>query len=868
MTYHFRKTLLLLFLLNICSLFGYGQIQLTSGEVNQELEIDFSYPKKYEIGGITYTGVVNFDLRLLLFKVGDVIEIPGDEISKSIKNIWKTGLFEDIDITLTRVVDNIAFINVHLTERNRLVAFAFKGVRKGQETDLRDRIKLAQGNIVNENMIQTCINVIKKYYVEKGYYNCEVKPEIKPDDKINKGIVLIFHIDLGKKVKIDRILISGVSVPQGKLTKVMKGTKERSRFEPLSKADTMFMFMIRNLDYYKSKDLLEHLDDYFSDRVKFRIIKSSKFNKDDYENDKVNLISKLNDYGYRDAFIVFDTIFFESGFAYIFIDVHEGNKYYFRNIDFVGNTKFPTKTLREILNIEKGDVYNQSLLEERLFMDKANYDISSLYMNDGYLFFNARPVEVRVVGDSIDLEIRISEGKQAKYNKISVSGNTKTSDKVILREVMTVPGQMFNREDLITSQRLLLGMGYFNQETINVIPKPNEADGTVDLEYVVEEASSDQLELSLGYGVGGVLLSAGIAFNNFSFKKFFKKDAWTPIPAGDGQKLAFRASTNARWYQYYSVSFTEPWVGGKKPNSLSAGVSYQIQTDGTKKTFDGHRYFRIFGTSVSYEQKLKWPDNYFRVMHTLMYQRYNVHNYGSVFIFPTGFSNNISYIFTIMRNSVDAPIYPRNGSEIFFSVQLTPPYSLFTNKIDYANETPQVKYRWLEMHKWKFNITWFTRIVENLVASVRFKSGFIGCYNQDIGITPFERFYLGGDGLSNYAIDGREVIGMRGYDEASLSPIVGGAIYNKFTTELRYPITLNPSATIYLLGFVEAGNSWIDKRQFSPFKLYKSAGFGVRIFLPMFGLLGFDWGYGFDQVPGNPGAHKSRFHISINASID
>jgi len=846
------------------SLFCYGQVQLTSEEENQTTEIDFSAPKKYEIDGITYTGVVNFDTRLLLFKVGDVIEIPGEQISKSIKNVWKSGLYEDIDITLTRVVDNIAFINVHLTERNRLVAFGFRGIRKGQETDLRDKIKLAQGNIVNDNMIQTCINIIKKYYIEKGFYNCEVTPEVKPDDKIVKGVVIVFHIDLGKKVKIDRIFITGVSVPQGKLTKVMKGTKERSRFEPLSKADTMFMFMIKNLDYYKSKDLLEHLDDYFSDRIKIRLAKSSKYNKDDFENDKVNLINRLNDFGFRDATIEFDTVIFESGFAYVYIDVREGNKYYFRNIDFVGNTKYPTKTLKEILNIEKGDVYNQSHLEERLFMDKNSYDIASLYMNDGYLFFNAKPIEIRVEGDSIDLEIRISEGKQARYNKISVSGNTKTSDRVILREVMTVPGQMFNREDLITSQRMLLGLGYFNQESINVIPKPNEAEGTVDLEYIVEEASSDQLELSVGYGaMGGIMLSAGISFNNFSFKKVFKKGAWTPIPAGDGQKIALRASTNATWYQYYSVSFTEPWVGGKKPNSLSAGVSYQISTDGTSRKSEHHRFIRSFGASIGYEQKLKWPDIYFRVMHTLLYQRYNVHNYAQYFVFSDGFSNNISYIFTIMRNSVDAPIYPRNGSEIFFSAQFTPPYSLFS-KIDYANAPLQIRYRWLEMHKWKFNISWFTRLVENLVVNVRFKSGFMGCYNKDIGIAPFERFYLGGDGLGNFSYDGREIIGLRGYDES----YTGAAIYNKFTAELRYPITLNPSATIYLLGFVEAGNSWVDKRNYSPFKLHKSAGFGVRIFLPMFGLLGFDWGYGFDPIPGRPGAHKSHFHISINSSID
>jgi len=872
MTCIHRKQFFLLLLLSVCSLFGYSQVQLISEEDNPEILLDFSDPKTYEVGGITYTGVTNFDTRMLLFKVGDMIEIPGDQIANSIKNVWKSGLYEDIEITLTRVVDYVAFINVHLTERSRLVAFGFRGIKKNQETDLRDKIKLAQGNIVNENMMQTCINVIKKFYVEKGYYDCSVKTEVKSDDRIVKGVNIIFHINKGKKVKIDRIIITGTSVPNGKLTKAMKGSKERTRFEPLMKADTMIRFFIKNQDYYKSKDLLDHLDDYFSDRVKFRIAKSSKFIRDSYEDDKVSLINKLNDFGYRDAYIEFDTVVFQDGLATILIDVNQGNKYYFRNIDFVGNTKFSTQLLKEILNIGKGDVYNQSLLEERLMMDKNGNDISSLYMNDGYLFFNAIPVEVRIEGDSIDLEIRIREGKQTKYNKITVSGNNKTSDKVILREVTTIPGQMFNKSDLIRSQQVLLQMGFFNQESINVIPKPNEADGTVDLEYVVEEASSDQLELSVGYGATGFVISAGVSFNNFSFKKFFKKDAWTPIPSGDGQKLAFRASTNATWYQYYSVSFTEPWVGGKKPNSLSATLSYQIQTTGAKKNSDRYGFIKTVGVSVSYGKKLKWPDEYFQASHTLLYQHYNVLNFGSYFIFDNGYSNNISYIFTVARNSVDAPIYPRSGSEIMFSAQFTPPYSLF-NKTDYANASPQVKYRWLEMHKWKFNISWFTRLVENLVLNVRIKTGFMGCYNKQIGISPFERFYLGGDGLSNYALDGREVIGMRGYDDSSLTPYsynspIGGAIFSKLTAELRYPITLNPSATIYLLGFVEAGNSWLDKRQFSPFKLYKSAGVGVRVFLPMFGLLGFDWGYGFDQVPGLPNAHKSHFHISINSSID
>jgi len=632
--------------------------------------------------------------------------------------------------------------------------------------------------------------------------------------------------------------------------------------------------MLRNPEYYASKDLLEHLGNYFSERVKFRIFKGSKFNVSNYEDDKIALIEKYNEFGFRDAYIEHDTVIMDKNVINIHIDVNEGKKYYFRNISFVGNTKYKSELLHQLLNIEKGDVYNLTRLNQNLTMNATGTDISSLYMNDGYLFFFANPVEVLIENDSIDIEIRIREGKQARYNRIDISGNTKTNDNVILREVTTIPGQLFNRADIIRTQQVLLSLGYFNQEKMDVLPKPNEADGTVDIEYIVEEASSDQFELSIGYGAQSLILSAGISFNNFSFKRFFKKDAWTPIPSGDGQRLAFRASTNAIWYQYYVVSFSEPWLGGRKPNTLTVTVNYQKQSNGNRRTDTRYGAFDIIGTALSFSRRLKWPDDYFQVSHTIQYQYYRVRNYTGLFIFSDGHSNNLSYTFMIGRNSISAPIYPREGSGIFLSVQLTPPYSLFSNK-NYSTITEsQEKYKWLEFHKWKFNISWFTKIVENFVLNVRLKSGFIGYYNKDIGYPPFERFYLGGDGLATWTLDGREVIGMRGYVNEELTSMVngnkvGGAIYNKLTAEIRYPISLNPNATIYLLAFVEAGNTWIDKRAYSPFNLHKSAGVGIRINLPMFGLLGFDWGYGFDPPKGTSivpsGGH---FHISINSSID
>lgn len=867
--------IILFVLITFCIPALYAQEPVKQEENIPVLDIDYDAPKQYEIGGITTTGSTNFDQRLLLFSVGDFIEIPGEKISKSIKRIWETGLYEDISITITKVIGTTIFLNIHTIDRNRLVAFGFTGSRKGEETDLRDKIKIAQGNIVNDNMKQTCINNIKEYYIGKGFYNCKITVNEKKDEKISNGVNLIFNIDKGKKMKIENIYITGnQKVVAGKLTKAMKETREKTRFMPFYKADTVIAHFMRNPDEYKSKDLLEHLGDYFSNRVKFRLFKASKFNDDLYEKDKVKLIEKYNEYGYRDALIIDDSVAFSEGKANIYIHVNEGPRYYFRNIKFAGNTKYTSEVLSRLLNIKKGDVYNLTLLNKNLSMNENGTDISSLYMNDGYLFFMANPVEVLVENDSIDIEIRIREGKQATYNKITVSGNSKTSDNVILREVTTIPGQMFNRADIIRTQQVLLSLGYFNQETINVIPKPNEADGTVDIEYYVEETSSDQLELSIGYGgAQNLVLSAGIAFNNFSFNKFFKKNAWTPVPSGDGQRLAFKAATNGTWYQYYVLSFSEPWLGGKKPNSLTASLSYQIQSYGTK---DNPSYYalKVLSASVTFAKKIKWPDDYFQISHTLLYQRYDVTNYSGLYVFSDGYSNNLSYIFSIARNSISAPIYPREGSEILFSAQLTPPYSLFSNR-DYTTATPQDKYKWLELHKWKFNISWFTKIVQNLVLNVRFKMGFMGYYNSDIGLAPFERFYLGGDGLSTYTLDGREVIGMRGYDDegcnpqdASSSDAIGAAFYNKFTAEIRYPITLNPSATIYLLVFAEAGKAWTDKREYSPFKLYKSAGAGVRIFLPMFGLLGFDWGYGFDDVPGSSTNSKSHFHISINQSID
>ena len=872
---HLLRNILIITVLCLCTVVTRAQILLGGDSISGPVKIDYASPKTYEIGGITSSGTAALDQRLLPFHVGDVIEVPGDKISKAVKSLWSTGLYEDVEIYATRVQGNLIFLDIRLEDRARLSAFGFKGTTKSEENDLREKLNISQGNIVNDNMKITCQNIIRKYYIEKGYFSCEVDIKELPDEKIKNAVNLLFDIRKFKKVKIDKITINGnKGVTDAVLLRAMKETKEKFRFMPFYKADTAIAYLFKHKGYYQSKDIKDHLDNYFADRVKLRIFKQSKFIKESYDQDKVNLIDRYNELGYRDAVILHDTFYVKNKNMYIDLDVYEGPQYYFRNITFVGNTIYPTTLLKQLLGINKGDVYNQTLLNKNLTMKEDGEDLASLYMNNGYLFFSANPVEVAVDGDSIDIEIRIREGKQATYNTITVEGNTKTNDHVILRELTTIPGQLFNRADIIRSQQVLMSMGYFNQEKMDVQPRPNEADGTVDINYVVEETSSDQLSLSAGYGATGFMLTAGITFNNFSTKKLFKKDAWTPIPGGDGQRISLNASVSTKYYQYYNFSFTEPWLGGKKPNALTIGVYYQRQNNGySRQDEDKYAFSSITGASISLANKLKWPDDYFQMSHTLSYEYYKVKNWSGYFIFPTGYSHSISYIFTLSRNSINAPIYPREGSDIMFSMQLTPPYSIFSNK-DYTNATEQEKYKLLEFHKWKINMSWFTRIVDNLVLNVRLKFGFMGCYNKTIGISPFGRFYLGGDGMSNWSYDGREVIGMRGYDDGVLSPnvngsVVGASFYQKFTAELRYPITLNPSATVYVLAFAEAGKGWLDNRKYNPFDMYKSAGLGVRVYLPMFGLLGFDWGYGFDPVPGlTTTAWGSHFHISINQSID
>jgi outer membrane protein insertion porin family len=798
------------------------------------LLFDYQQPKQYVIGGVTVIGPRFLDESVLInisgLVVGDSIDIPGEKISKAIQSLWKQGLFSDVKIAVNRVQENRIFLELQLQERPRLSKFTFKGVSKSEAEKIREKIRLEKDKVITENVLNTTKNVVRDFYLEKGFMYTEVEiKEIKDSSQVNRDILEI-NVNKKRKVHIDEIFFEGnKAFHTSTLKKAMKDTKEK-RF--------------------------------------YKIFTTSKFIEENYEDDKRKIIAAYNDKGFRDAKIVKDTVYrVNDEYLDIMIRVDEGGKYFFRNITWLGNTKHSSPELSSILGIKKGDVYDQSLLDQRLQMNQNGRDVSSLYMDDGYLFFSVTPVEINVENDSIDLEMRVYEGKQARINKVTISGNTKTNDRVIMREVRTKPGQLFSRSDIIRTQRELIQLGYFNQEKFGIDTKPNPAEGTVDIGYVVEEKPSDQFEVSGGYGANQLVGSLGLTFNNFAASKIFKNE-WHPLPSGDGQRLSLRFQTNGKYYQSYNASFTEPYLGGKKPNSFTVGGFHTVQSNGVPIGNPTRSGITINGASIGLGKRLKWPDDYFSLYHEINYQYYILNNY-SGFIISNGVSNNLYFGETISRNSIDAPIYPRSGSQISLSLQFTPPYSLF-NDLNYATATDQEKYKFIEYHKWKFSSSWFSRLVGNLVLNLKFQYGFLGLYNREVGASPFQRFYLGGDGLTGgFLYDGRELIALRGYNNNVLTPrnaagaFIGGTIFDKYTVELRHPVTLNPSATIYVLAFAEAGNDVLTFREFDPFNVKRAAGFGVKIFLPIFGLLGLDYGWRFDNYPGSLGDPKTHLTFSI-----
>lgn len=807
-------------LLSMVCLWASAQISTTK-KLN---ELAVEPTREYEIGGITVTGSENLDKQVVTLisglTVGDKITLPGEETTKAIKNLWRQKLFDDIGIFISEVKGNVVFLEIRLTELPKLSFYGIRGLSKSKTNKLREELNLTSGAIVTENLIVTTQNVARQYFVDKGYLNAEVNVVKRPDTTRNNAVILEVNVDRGEKVRIKDInFIGNTNISSKKLRKSMDETKRK--------------------------------------RI-WNIFKSSKFIASDYKEDKRNIITKYNQNGFRDATVLRDSIYrVKDNRIAIDIYVEEGNKYYFRDITWLGNSKYDNETLNRILGIEKGDIYDAVYLEKRLFADPAGADISSLYLDNGYLFFDLNPVEVLVENDSIDIEMRMREGRQATVNKVTVVGNDRTNDYVIMRELRTKPGELFRRSDIQRSLRELQQLGFFEPTELDVTPRPNAETGTVDIEYSVVERSTSQLELQGGWGAGRIVGTLGLNFNNFSAKNMFKKGAWKPLPSGDGQTINLRAQSNGLFFQSYSASFTEPWLGGKKPNSLTVSLYHNIQNNSGRPTDDPlHSSLRITGATVGLGQRLKWPDDYFTLYQALDFQIFDLRQFPLAGIDASdGQINNFSYRLAFGRNSTDYPIYPRKGSLFNLSVELTPPYSLFENK-DYDALEEIDKYKFLEYYKLKLSGSWFTEIFNKTVIKSAGEFGFLGTYNQELGLPPFERFFVGGDGLQNFVLDGREIIGLRGYPNSSILPVssassnLGGALYNKFTLELRYLITENPSAQIFALSFLEAGNNYDNFINYQPFNLKRSAGFGVRIFMPMFGLLGIDFGYGFDSLPG------------------
>lgn len=860
--------------------------QVTIGET-----VDYTAPLTYRIAGISVVGAVQTDPQAIkLFsglQDGDEVLIPGDKISDAIRKLWKQRLFTDIGIYAAEFRGNDVFLVIEVKEAPRMSKFDFKGIKKSEADNIREKVDLRSMTICNDNMKNNAIAVMKEYFSDKGYFNAKITASERPDSdpKVQNCVVLTFNVDRGDRVKIKEIVFEGAGVATEK--KKLLFYESRKSKPVLSDAAIK-----RTMKETKEKRW-------------YRIFKSSKFIEEKFEEDKEKIIARYNKEGFRNARIISDSIYvISSELIGIKMKIEEDRRFYFRDITFVGNAKYTTSRLDSIVNIEPGEIYNSALLDAKLMFNPQGLDVTSLYSDDGYLGVNVIPVETFIEPDSIDVEVRIMEGSQYRIGKVTISGNTKTNDHVIFREIRTRPGELFSRSDIIRTQRELAALGYFNQEgfDIRTVPRPDE--GLVDIEYVLEEKPNDQIQLSGGWGGGRVIGSLQLSFTNFSMRNFFKKGAWSPLPTGDGQRFSVSASSNGLYFRSWNASFTEPWVGGKKPNSLTFSFSDSRQTNGQtkklkQKDIDGSADLRakgykagdlnpylqelkVIGGSVSFGKRLQRPDDYFLLYTGLSYQQFQLKRFTSFFgNFTDGVSNNISWDCTLTRSSTSDPIYPTYGSQVTLTTKFTPPYTHLREKIggeaiDYVNMTDQDKYRYVEYYKVKFTAHWYTALNKHkerkFVLHTNLGLGFLGSYNSKLGQSPFERFYLGGVYLSGYRLDGREFVNLRGYDDLSLtfpSSSTGSPAIVKYSMELRYPLSTNPSATIFAMTFADAGNTWSDLRSFNPFNVYRSAGVGLRIFLPMFGLLGFDYGWRLDDVPSvNRGImSKGQFHFSIGMNL-
>ena len=842
-----RLRILTIALFSLASVPAAAQIDSTA-QVRNAPMLDYEHPKQYIINKVKVSGIKYLDPEVVAsisgLTKGDTIMIPSDYLSSTLKTMWNQRIYSDVQI-LTEPVGDSVNIEIVLRERPRVYDWKIEGVRKGQMSELLETLKLKKGGELSDFVLNSSKDAIRKYFAEKGFYNADVSVRLENDTTLENVVNVFFVVDRKNKVKIGKIDFEGnTALSDRQLRRSFKKTHQKS----------------------------------------VNIFKGTKYKEKDYEEDKENLIDFYNSRGYRNATILSDSVYrINDKRLGIALKVDEGNKFYYRNVSWTGNSVYETRQLNDMLGISKGETYDKKTLHKRLGIGKhADYEdmssISSLYQNNGYLFSSIDPGEVVVGEDSIDINVKIFEGKQAKINEVRISGNHRVNDRVIRRELYVRPGELYNRALLMQTIRQLNQMQHFDPEKtspgIDLVPNSNEL---VDISFPLEEVASDKFEISGGWGSNMFVGSVGVQLNNVSLKNFFKGSEWRPYPHGQNQQLAIRGQTNGSYYKAISLNFTEPWLGGKKPNSLTVGLYYSDETDAYYAWQSGNRHFRTIGVSVGIGRRLSWPDRYFTIYNEISYQAYNLKDWSS-FLVTNGTSNIFALKTVLARNSVDSPIYPRTGSEFSLSLTLTPPYSLFQKNVDYADPNlPDYKrYKWIEYHKWQFKAQWYYPLTNNnkLVLMARAEMGYLGSYNKNKP-SPFEGFDVGGDGMSGYNVYGVEIVGLRGYENSALTPYTYTAdgradyarAYNKYTMEIRYPFILKPSSTIYGLVFAEGGNAFKSWKEFDPFLIKRSIGVGARIYLPIVGMLGIDWGYGFDKAVGQTERSGSQVHFIIGTQF-
>ena len=861
----------------VLMLLALSGVSLTMSAQQKIVNPDIVYsgtPKTYKLAGLTVTGIEGYEDYVLTgisgLTVGQELEVPGTAITDAVKRYWKHGLFSDVSISADSIVGDNIYLKIHLAPRPRISTINYNGLKKTEREDMEKKLGLLKGGQITPNMIDRAKILAKKYFEDKGYKNAEVFIRQRDDVAAKNQVILDIDVDKKEKLKVRSIIIDGDN-QLGE--KKIKGTL----FSKGAFAKTHEAGKLSNL------------------------LKSKKFTPERWSEDKKNLITKYNEYGYRDAIILKDSVWnVDPKHVDIYVKVDEGKKYYIRNIKWVGNTVYSTDYLSRLLDMKKGDVYNQTYLNKRLSQDEDA--VGNAYWNNGYLFYNLQPTEVNIVGDSIDLEMRITEGQQARINRVKINGNDRLYENVVRRELRTKPGDLFSKEALLRSARELASMGHFDPEAINPVPEPNYEDGTVDINYNLKQKSNDQVELSLGWGQTGVIGRVGLKLNNFSMANLFRRNREHRgiMPIGDGETLSLGAQTNGTYYQSYNAQYSTNWLGGKRPIQFSVGMSYSKQTDVSsnyynsgymnnynnyrygygnynynsyENYYDPDKYVKLLSVYAGWGKRLNWPDDYFTLSLQLQYQRYMLRNW-RYFIMSNGTANNLNLNIALNRTSTDNQLFPRRGSDFSVSLTITPPWSKWDHK-DYAHlatdrnsptysQEQQEKYRWVEYHKWKFKARTFPALTSGqkcFVLMTRVEFGLLGSYNKNKK-SPFETYYMGGDGMSGYSTGyAEETIGLRGYENGSLTPYgAEGYAYSRMSLELRYPFLLG-NTTIYGLGFVEAGNAWTETSKFNPFDMKRSAGLGVRIFLPMVGMMGIDWAYGFDKVFGTKGG--SQFHFIL-----